>query len=173
MLRQILWFEIRYWLRSAMLWVFFFVIAALVFLAESTDHLTLGSSLTNTFRNAPFVVENFYSFIGLITILMATAFVNSAAARDFSFNTYQIIYSTPLSRFDFLMGRFLGATVVSVIPMLGVSVGVLLAKHMPWIDPGTLGSRRLDRASLGHSCFRDSQYAHRRCHFICGRGPRS
>jgi ABC-2 type transport system permease protein len=139
MLRQILWFEIRYWLRSAMLWVFFFVIAALVFLAESTDHLTLGSSLTNTFRNAPFVVENFYSFIGLITILMATAFVNSAAARDFSFNTYQIIYSTPLSRFDFLMGRFLGATVVSVIPMLGVSIGVLLAKHMPWIDPERWG----------------------------------
>ncbi len=139
MLRQILWFEIRYWLRSAMLWVFFFVIAALVFLAESTDHLTLGSSLTNTFRNAPFVVENFYSFIGLITILMATAFVNSAAARDFSFNTYQIIYSTPLSRFDFLMGRFLGATVVSVIPMLGVSAGVLLAKHMPWIDPERWG----------------------------------
>jgi hypothetical protein len=29
--------------------------------------------------------------IGLLTLLMATAFVNSAAARDFSLNTYPMI----------------------------------------------------------------------------------
>ncbi len=77
--------------------------------------------------------------IGLLTLLMATAFVNSAASRDFSHNTYQIIFSTPLSRRDFLFGRFLGATLVSLIPMLGVSLGVLLAKYMPWVEPERWG----------------------------------
>ena len=33
-----------------------------------------------------------------------------------------------------LFGRFLGATLVSAIPMLGVSLGILLAKYMPWAD---------------------------------------
>ncbi|HEY1936501.1 MAG TPA: hypothetical protein VGJ33_01040, partial [Candidatus Angelobacter sp.] len=61
--------------------------------------------------------------------------VTSAAIRDFSHNTYQIIFTTPLKRFDFLLGRFIGATFISVIPMLGVSVGILLAKYMPWVDP--------------------------------------
>jgi len=139
MLGKILWFEIRYWLKSTMLWVFFFVIAAMIFTAESTDHLVVGGALTNTFRNAPFVVENFYSFIGLFVLLMVPAFVNSSAARDFSFNTYQIVFSTPMSRFDFLVGRFAGATIVSIIPMLGVSVGILLAKYMPWTDPDRWG----------------------------------
>ena len=139
MLWHIIAFEIRYWLRSWMLWIFLLIIAALIFAAASTDHVRLGDSVLNTYRNAPFVIENFYSFIGLLTLLMTPAFVNSAAARDFSYRTHEIIFSTPLRRRDYLVGRFTGATLVSVVPMLGVSIGILLAKYMPWIDPDRWG----------------------------------
>ncbi len=70
---------------------------------------------------------------------MSTAFVNSAAIRDFSQNTYQIIFTTPLRKIDFLLGRFIGATLISIIPMVGVSLGILLAKYMPWVDPERWG----------------------------------
>jgi len=139
MLRHIIAFEIRYWLRSWMLWIFLLIIAALIFAAASTDNVTIGDSLQNTYRNAPFVIENFYSFIGLLTLLMTTAFVNSAAARDFSYRTHEIIFSTPLRRRDYLLGRFIGATLVSIVPMLGVSIGILLAKYMPWVEPERWG----------------------------------
>jgi len=139
MLWQIASFEIRYWLRSWMLWIFTVIISAMFLGAVSSDYVTIGGSIGNTYRNAPFVIENYYALIGLLTLLMATAFVNSAAARDFTHNTYQIIFSTPLSRRDFLFGRFIGATLVSVIPMLGVSIGTLLAKHMPWVDAERFG----------------------------------
>ena len=140
MLRHILAFEIRYWLRSWMLWIFLLIVTTLIFLAESTDHVTLGDALSNTLRNSPYNIQNFYSFIGLITMIMAAAFVNSAAARDFSFNTYQIVFSTPLRKSDFLLGRFFGATLVSMIPMLGVSIGIILAKYMPWVEPDRWGA---------------------------------
>jgi ABC-type transport system involved in multi-copper enzyme maturation permease subunit len=135
MFLHIAWFEIRYWLRSWMLWIFTLIIAALFFGAVSSDHVTIGEALSNTYRNAPFVIENYYAMVGLLALLMVTAFVNSAAARDFSHNTYQIIFTTPLRRRDFLLGRFFGATLVSVIPMLGVSIGILLARYMPWVEP--------------------------------------
>ena len=135
MLLNIAWFEIRYWLRSWMLWIFTLVIAGLFFGAVSTDHVQVGGALSNTLRNAPFVIQNFYAMAGLLTLLMVTAFVNSAATRDFSHNTYQIVFSTPLRRRDFLLGRFFGATIVSIVPMLGVSIGILLAKYMPWVEP--------------------------------------
>jgi len=135
MFLHIAWFEIRYWLRSWMLWIFTLIVAAMIFGAASSDHIQVGGALSNTYRNAPYVIENYYAIIGLLTLLMVTAFVNSAAARDFSHNTYQIIFTTPLNRRDFLLGRFFGATLVSVIPMLGVSIGILLAKYMPWVEP--------------------------------------
>ncbi|HLY20253.1 MAG TPA: M1 family aminopeptidase [Bryobacteraceae bacterium] len=134
MLWQIIRFEIRYWLRSWMLWIFLLVISALIFAAASSDHIRVGDSFLNTFRNAPYVIENFYSFMGLFTLLMTPAFVNSAAARDFSYRTHEIIFSTPLRRRDYLLGRFSGATLVAIVPMLGVSIGILLAKYMPWVD---------------------------------------
>jgi hypothetical protein len=45
---RITWFEISYWLRSKMLWVFFGVIALMVFAAVSTPNVTLFISLANT-----------------------------------------------------------------------------------------------------------------------------
>jgi len=139
MLLQITWFEIRYWLRSWMLWIFTLIIATMIFGAVGTDFIVVGSALTNTYHNAPYVIENYYTFIGLLALLMVTAFVNSAASRDFSHNTHQIIFSTPLKRRDFVLGRFLGSSIVSIIPMTGVSIGILLAKYMPWVDPERWG----------------------------------
>jgi ABC-2 type transport system permease protein len=136
---RITWFEISYWLRSKMLWVFSAVIGLLVFAAVSTPNIQLFIVLTNTYHNAPFVISGYYGYMSLVLLLMAAAFVNSAALRDFRFNTNQIVFSTPMRRRDYVFGRFIGATLVSTIPMLGVSAGILAAKYMPWVDPDQWG----------------------------------
>ena len=133
------WFEIRYWLRSIMLWVFTAIVALLVLVAISSDQVQVGGSIGNTFRNAPFIVEQFYSIFWFITLLMVTAFANSAAAREFAYNMNQIVFTKPIRKMDFLLGRFLGAVVISTIPMLGISLGALGAKFMPWADADRFG----------------------------------
>jgi len=134
------WFEIRYWLRSVMLWVFTAIVALLVLLAMSTDQVQVGGAIGNTFRNAPYVVEQYYSIFWFITLLMVTAFVNSAAAREFAANMHQIIFTKPIKKSDFLLGRFLGSVVISTIPMAGISIGALLAPLMPWADKDRFGA---------------------------------
>ncbi len=132
-------FEVRYWLRSTMLWVFTTIVALLILLALSTDQVTVGGAIGNTFRNAPFVIQQFYSIMWFITLLMTVAFVNSAASREFAANMHQILFTKPIRRMDFLLGRFFGAVVVSTIPMLGISLGALLAPLMPWVDHDRFG----------------------------------
>ena len=139
MLAHFFSFEVRYWLRSWMLWIFFLIIALLIFGATSTDQIQVGGALENTYRNAPFVIENYYSITSLLTLLMTVAFVNSAASRDFSSNTSQLLFATPLKKFDYLTGRYLGSTLIAVIPMLGVSLAVLVSRWMPWVDPERWG----------------------------------
>ncbi len=128
------WFEIRYWLKSVMLWVFTAITTLMAMAAMSSDQLQIGGALGNTYRNAPFVIEQYYSIFWFVTLLMVTAFVNSAAGREFEFNMNQIIFTKPIKKSDFLIGRFLGSVVVSTIPMLGVSLGGLIAPFMPWAD---------------------------------------
>ena len=139
MFKQFFTFEIRFWLRSWMLWIFFLIVAMMFFGAASSDQITVGTALKNTYRNAPWVVENFYAICSLLTLLMTTAFVNLAASRDFAHNTHQILFSTPIRKIDYLAGRFLGSALIAVIPLLGVSLGVLAAKYMPWVDAERFG----------------------------------
>ncbi|MGB7987098.1 MAG: M1 family aminopeptidase [Terracidiphilus sp.] len=138
-MRSFFFFEIRYWLRSTMLWVFTAIISLLVMLAMSSDQVQIGGSIGNTLRNAPFVVEQYYSIMWIITLLMVTAFVNSAATREFACNMHQILFTKPIRKLDFLLGRFLGAVVISTIPMLGISIGAMLARFMPWADAERFG----------------------------------
>ena len=119
-----------------MVYIFFAIVAALVFLAISSDTIQIGSAIENTFRNAPFVIQNFYSVMSLITLLMTTAFVNSAALRDFSFDTSGIIFTKPINKFSYLLGRFAGATLTALVPLLGVSAGVILGSfYGAWSSP--------------------------------------
>ena len=96
MFRTFFSFELNYWLRGMMLYVFLFVIGLLSFSAVSSDQVQLGNTLDNTHRNAPHVIQTFYGIMGLLTCVMNTAFVNAAASRDFAFQTHQIVFTKPL-----------------------------------------------------------------------------
>ena len=139
MFRHLFFFEMRYWLRQPIAYIFFLVNALLVFGATVSDDITIGGSTGNVLKNAPYVVQSYFAFFSLLSLLMVTAFFNSAAARDFNQKTNQILFSTPLKKRDFLLARFTGALLISIIPFLGVSAGSLIGGLMPWMDPERLG----------------------------------
>ena len=136
---QIFLFELRYWLRQPIVYIFFLINTLLVFGATSSDDIVIGGSTGNVHKNAPYVVEFFFANLTLVCLLMITAFFNSAAARDFSEKTSQIFFTTPMKKRDYLLGRFAGALLVSIIPFLGVSFGSFLGSMMPWLDADRVG----------------------------------
>jgi ABC-2 type transport system permease protein len=132
-------FEIKYWLRQPMVYIFFVINALLIFGATSSDQIQVGGSFGNIMKNAPFVIQMYYSVMSYITLLMTTSFILASTTRDFTYNSYQIIFTTPVKRIQYLLGRFFGAVTVAVIPMLGVSVGILVGCLMPWVNPEKVG----------------------------------
>ncbi len=139
MLRNILSFEIKYWLRRPMIYVFLFINVLLVFFAVTSDDVTIGQSYGSIHKNAPHVVLGMYANMSVIMLLMATAFMQGSALRDFNYNTHQIIFSTPLQKFPYLLGRFLGAAVAACIPLLGISIAILLGGLAPWVEAEQMG----------------------------------
>lgn len=139
MFASILKFELRYWFRGWMVYIFLFVLAALFFGAASSDNITIGGSIENTHRNAPYVVQTYYSIASILTLLMTTAFASAAATRDFTYQTNQIVFATPLRKISYLLGRFFGASAAAAFPILGISLGILLASVMPWNEPERWG----------------------------------
>jgi ABC-type transport system involved in multi-copper enzyme maturation permease subunit len=131
--------EIDYWLRSPMLWIFFTIISLLVFGAVSSENVQIGGGVGNVVKNAPSVIQNYYGVMSLICLLMTTAFMHAAANRDFGTGMHQFVFSSPIKQRDYYFGKFIGALIISIIPMLGVSFGALLGPLMPWVQPERYG----------------------------------
>ena len=142
MIARFFLFEVRYWLRQPMVYIFFVVFGIFGFGFVCLPNFSMGGG-GNTFKNAPFIVYIMYAIMSFIGLLSVTAFVNGTAIRDFTSNTAQIVFSTPVSRFSYLIGKFLGSTFVASLPLLGLSLGVVIGSHMWWLDAAQVGPNHL------------------------------
>ncbi len=139
MWKSIFLFEVKYHLRQPLFYgvtLFFFV---MVFGAVTTDGVTIGGSIGNVNRNAPYVILQLLGVMSMIGLFVVTAFVASSAQRDFEKGTHELFFSKPISKFDYLIGRFSGAMVVSFLTYVGCALGIVVGSFMPWLEPERVG----------------------------------
>ncbi|WP_234734909.1 ABC transporter permease/M1 family aminopeptidase [Tellurirhabdus bombi] len=130
MFRHIFTFEIRYWLRQPMVYIFTLINVLMFAWAAADDNVSVGGSFGNIYKNAPFVIQNQFVTWCVFALLMTTAFVQNAAIRDFSYKTNQIIFASPIHKLAYLAGRFFGSFIVALIPFLGISLGIILGSFI-------------------------------------------
>jgi ABC-type transport system involved in multi-copper enzyme maturation permease subunit len=139
MLLEIFRFELRQQLKSPLFWIISLAYGAVAFLVTSSDAITLGGASGNVLRNAPMVIARVLAFLSVISMFLVTAFVATAALRDFDMRTSELVFTTPVSRGAYLGGRFLAGYVAALAVMLVCALGIALGSVMPWIDPVRLG----------------------------------
>ncbi|TAN03784.1 MAG: hypothetical protein EPN36_11700 [Rhodanobacteraceae bacterium] len=139
MFREIFRLELRQQLRSPLFWLILVALAAMAFGAACSDSITIGGGIGNIHRNAPYVVITMLAAFSIIGMFLIPIFVAGAALRDFTSNTAELMFATPVSRAGYLGGRFAAGWLVSVLVLVGVAVGLWLGSLMPWLDPARLG----------------------------------
>jgi len=122
-----------------MVWIFLFVNSLMVFGAVSSDNVNIGGAIGSVHKNAPYVIQTYYGVMSLVSLLMTTAFMNASANRDFQYGMYQFVFSSPIRKRDYYFGKFIGAITISIIPLLGASLGSLIGPLMPWVQPERYG----------------------------------
>lgn len=132
-----------------MVYIFLGIVALLFGLATGSDNVQVGSAIGNTFRNAPYVIIQYYVAAGLLAALMVSAIYDSAASRDFATKFSDVLFSKPIGKWNYLLGRFTAATLIALIPSLGISIGMIVAGAMPNIDAERWGPIRWDAHAYG------------------------
>lgn len=125
-------YEWRAWWRSPLTWILFAIISALVMGAVSSENVTIGGGVGSVNKNAPSVIQDLYSAMSILGLLIITAFMNGTAMRDFERQMEGLIFTKPIRKNAYFFGKFLGAFAISLIPFLGVSFGALIGPYMPW-----------------------------------------
>ncbi|MDC1370079.1 M1 family aminopeptidase [Cyclobacteriaceae bacterium] len=157
MFKHFFLFEIKNALKQPMIYIFLGLLALLTFGATASDNIQIGGSVGNVLRNAPHVITVYTTVMTIFGLLMAAAFYNNAALRDFSNEFNEILFSTPLKKSSYFFGRFCGALLLSTIPLLGVFLGAALgsiaAPLFGWIDADRFGSFYLETFTNNYFLF--------------------
>ncbi len=144
MFKEFFLFELKYRLRQPMVYIFMFILALLVFGDVASDAVSIGTGNSgNANVNAPIVFYRYAGIFSFIGLLFVTAFMNTAALRDFSNKYDQILFATPINKFSYLGGRFFGSVVIATLPFLGIYIGTLVGVLTPWVDAEDVGAWKI------------------------------
>jgi ABC-type transport system involved in multi-copper enzyme maturation permease subunit len=135
MLLKIAAFELRYQLRSPILWIAAACIFLLAFASMSLDLIDDGG----TYVNSAYATLQKYVAFSLFFMFVAAAFVANVVVRDDETGFGPILRATAIAKTEYLVGRFLGAFAVAALCLALIPPAMLLGSLMPWVDPATIG----------------------------------
>ncbi|KUG08697.1 ABC transporter permease/M1 family aminopeptidase [Solirubrum puertoriconensis] len=140
--RRIFALEFRYQLQRATTWLYFgvlLIIAFLIVIANYASDARDGYFLLN----APIVMASVTVICSVKWLLIGASVAGDAAARDVQTRMHLLTYPAPASKAAYLGGRFLAAFALSVLVLLAVPTGILVANHFAGIEADILGPFRV------------------------------
>jgi ABC-2 type transport system permease protein len=132
MFLDFLFFEIKLRLKSVSTYCFFALWVTIVFLLVGFSNYTMSPG--KVLVNGPFMTQLLdfqLSFFG--SIVMAAIF-GTSILRDFQRDTYQMIFTKPIRKFDYLGGRWAGSLLTTLFIFTGIPIGEILGSLSPWVD---------------------------------------
>src|SRR5579875_1705495 len=118
--REILSFELKFRLKSLSTYVYFLLWFTFSFLCVASEYFgPIGSSNGKVFLNGPFA--NAFNDVGSSwfgTIVIAALF-GTSILRDFQRDTFQILFTKPISKFSYLGGRWAVSFITTVAVFSG------------------------------------------------------
>jgi ABC-2 type transport system permease protein len=143
MLIRIASFELRFQLRSPLFFIGFAIFFLLTFGSVVITEIQIGSR-GNVNVNSPYAILQTLGVMEVFAVFIATAFVANATLRDQETRFAPLLFSTLLTKRDYLLGRFLGAMLVALLLLTSVPLAIMLGSSMPWLDPQKVGPFELD-----------------------------
>jgi ABC-2 type transport system permease protein len=147
MVASILAFEFSRRLRRISTYVYFVVFFGLGFLfvlmsggafKEATVDFGTGGRVLVT---SPFALNVIIMYVSFLGVIITAALAGQATYQDVDHNATAFFYTAPITKFDYLAGRFLGAMAVQVIIFASVGLGAWTGTHMSWLDPARVGAQ--------------------------------
>jgi ABC-2 type transport system permease protein len=131
MFKDIFLFELNYRKARAANYIYFGIMFLMCLLAVTTDVVRIGGAVGQVKENAPIVIGQMIVIMGVFMSLIASAIMGVAVLRDFEHNTEAIIFSTPIKKFSYLMGRFWGSFVVLVLVASSLPIAFMIGDFWP------------------------------------------
>src|ERR1700690_483464 len=125
--------ELKQPLKSLSTYVLFLIPFVMMFFTESPRDF---SPVPNgkVFLNGPWALTICFVQLTAFGSILISAILGPSILRDFQLDTYPLLFTKPISKFDYLGGRWAASFVISVLVFSGLIFGALAGGIMPWAD---------------------------------------
>ena len=131
----VLTFEVKYHIKRPVTYLYFAVLFLMGFFLISSDVVQIVGGVALVKRNGPYALAQAVLVLTMLGVLFSVAIVGTSLLRDFRFRVHELLFTTHMSRLDYLGGRFVGSYLVMLLVFLAIPIGTLLGAMAPWIDP--------------------------------------
>src|SRR5271154_3202226 len=133
-------FELKFRCKSLSTYVYFLMWFAFSFLSVASENFgPIGFNNGKVLLNGPFAIATYYWYSTLFGLIVIAAIFGTSILRDFQRDTYQILFTKPISKFAYLGGRWAGSFVTTVFAFSGMIFGTFLGTFAPWADHLRIG----------------------------------
>lgn len=133
MLKEIFLFELKYRSRRPATYIYLGLSFLLAFLIVASPTLEIPPLIN---PNSPYFITLLLVVISLFFTLINSAIIGASIIRDFDHNMDSLVFSTAVSKWHYLFGRFAGSFFVLVIinlaAVFGVFIAFALGNYLPW-----------------------------------------
>lgn len=133
MLYEFFIFEIKYRLKRPE--TYFFFLLLFLFSAVGVEFIFQGIDLGLVKKNSPLVIAKSMGAITGLSMIIASMVMGVPVLRDFQYDVTSLIYVNPISKKNYLLGRFLGSFVVLLFIFSALLWGMMAGEFLPWNDP--------------------------------------
>ncbi len=130
---EIFKFELQYRSKRPDTYIFFLFL--FLFSIVGVDFIFQGADLGLMKKNSPIVIAKTMGAITGLFMILASMIMGVSVLRDFEYQIESLVFSTPIHKKDYLLGRFLGSFVVVLYAFSGILFGMMLGEFMPWNSP--------------------------------------
>jgi ABC-type transport system involved in multi-copper enzyme maturation permease subunit len=125
--------EMKIRFRSISTYVFFLIPFLMMFFTVSVhDFGPVGSGKVNV--NGPYALIQSFTVLTAFGSILISAIFGPAILRDFQQDTYQLLFTKPISKFAYLGGRWVASFVVTIFVFSGLIAGGMIGTFMPWAE---------------------------------------
>ena len=133
-------FEVRRLLKSMSTYIYFAILFVITFFVAilsggAFKDVKFAFGGEKIFANSPIIIDAFFGAVNnYIGIIIIVAVVGNAVLKDFRSNTYTMIFTTPVSKFDYLFGRFSASLLIALLILTAPAFGMMLGYATPWVN---------------------------------------
>ncbi len=143
MFKQLFSFELKLWFKRPGVYIFFMVIFLLSMLVTMLASGLFGNSIgdSNTTINSARAISLFLSSVdsGFIALIILVSIIAPVVYKDFQYNTHPLLFTKPITKFGYMIGRFSAVFLVALFVLSGSAFGHMFVCALPGVDPSRLG----------------------------------